>query len=69
MLLGPGLAAAAPRKTRCCRRPQAGHILDLWRLTLLICTLVFAAVLGAFLYAIWRAPRSHGASRRRTCPR
>jgi cytochrome c oxidase subunit 2 len=27
--------------------PQAGHILDLWRLTLAICTLVFAAVLAA----------------------
>ncbi|MEN3291762.1 MAG: cytochrome c oxidase subunit [Burkholderiales bacterium] len=37
---------------------QASHILDLWRLTLAICTFVFAAVLAAFLYAIWRAPRS-----------
>jgi cytochrome c oxidase subunit II len=37
---------------------QAGEIHGLWRLTLLICTLVFAAVLAAFLYAIWRAPHS-----------
>ena len=37
---------------------QALAIHDLWRLTLLVCTLVFAAVLSAFLYAIWRAPRS-----------
>lgn len=37
---------------------QALAIHDLWRLTLLVCTLVFAAVLAAFLYAIWRAPRS-----------
>jgi cytochrome c oxidase subunit 2 len=37
---------------------QAVEIHDLWRLTLLICTLVFAAVFAAFLYAIWRAPHS-----------
>ncbi|MDB5915914.1 MAG: coxB [Massilia sp.] len=37
---------------------QAGEIYQLWRLTLLICTLVFSAVLAGFLYAIWRAPRS-----------
>jgi cytochrome c oxidase subunit 2 len=37
---------------------QAAEIHDLWRLTLLICTLVFAAVFAAFLYAIWRAPHS-----------
>jgi cytochrome c oxidase subunit II len=38
--------------------PQAGHILDLWRLTLSICSIVFAAVLIAFLYAIRHAPRA-----------
>jgi len=38
--------------------PQAGHILDLWRLTLLICTAVFTLVLLGFLYAIWRAPKA-----------
>jgi cytochrome c oxidase subunit II len=38
--------------------PQAGHILDLWRLTLAICTAVFALVLLGFLYAIWRAPKA-----------
>jgi cytochrome c oxidase subunit II len=38
--------------------PQAQHILDLWRLTLGICTAVFAAVLLAFIYALWRAPRA-----------
>ncbi|THC43280.1 cytochrome c oxidase subunit II [Massilia sp. Mn16-1_5] len=43
---------------------QALAIHDLWRLTLLVCTLVFAAVLAAFLYAIWRAPRS----KERTAP-
>src|SRR4051812_13031906 len=38
--------------------PQAGHILDLWRIFVVICTLVFAVVLAALLYVIWRRPRS-----------
>ena len=38
--------------------PQAAHIGDLWNLTLLICTLVFAAILVAFIVALWRAPRA-----------
>jgi cytochrome c oxidase subunit II len=38
--------------------PQAGHILDLWRVFVMTCTLVFAAVLAALLYVIWRRPRS-----------
>ena len=38
---------------------QARQILDLWHLTLAICTLVFVAILAAFIYAIWRAPRSN----------
>jgi cytochrome c oxidase subunit 2 len=37
--------------------PQSAHILDLWRFTLALCTLVFGAVLAAFLIALWRAPR------------
>jgi cytochrome c oxidase subunit 2 len=37
---------------------QAIEIYGLWRLTLFICAVVFAAVLAAFLYAIWRAPSS-----------
>ncbi len=37
---------------------QAAHILDLWRLTLGLCAIVFAAVLLAFLWAVLRAPRS-----------
>lgn len=35
---------------------QAAHILDLWHLTLAICTLVLIAVVGATLYAMRRAP-------------
>jgi cytochrome c oxidase subunit 2 len=38
--------------------PQAAHILDLWRFTLLLCTLVFGAVLVAFVWAVWRARRA-----------
>jgi cytochrome c oxidase subunit II len=37
--------------------PQAGHIVDLWRVFLFICTAVFAAVLAALVYALWHAPR------------
>lgn len=37
---------------------QAERIFDLWNLTLIICTLVFVAVVAAFLYAIRRAPRA-----------
>jgi cytochrome c oxidase subunit 2 len=37
---------------------QASHILDLWRLTLGVCTAVFVAVLVAFIWALWRAPRA-----------
>ncbi|MGI4813644.1 MAG: cytochrome c oxidase subunit II [Janthinobacterium lividum] len=34
---------------------QAAHILDLWRLTLVVCAAVFAAVLGALLIGMMRA--------------
>jgi cytochrome c oxidase subunit 2 len=37
---------------------QAEHIGGLWNLTLGLCTLVFVAVLGACLFALWRAPRA-----------
>jgi cytochrome c oxidase subunit 2 len=38
--------------------PQAGHIGALWNLTLLVCTLVFVAILVAFVLALRRAPRA-----------
>jgi cytochrome c oxidase subunit 2 len=38
---------------------QAQKILDLWHLTLGLCSLVFVAILAAFLYAIWHAPRAN----------
>jgi cytochrome c oxidase subunit 2 len=37
--------------------PQAASILDLWRLTLIVCTIVFALVLIGLAWALWRAPR------------
>jgi cytochrome c oxidase subunit 2 len=37
--------------------PHAGHIVDLWRIFLFICTAVFAAVMAALVYALWRTPR------------
>lgn len=38
--------------------PQAAHIVDLWRIFLVVCTLVFAAVLLALGWALWRRPRA-----------
>jgi cytochrome c oxidase subunit II len=38
--------------------PQAEHIVHLWWLTVAICAAVFLAVLAAFFFALWRAPRS-----------
>ena len=37
--------------------PQAASIADLWYLTVLICGIVFAAILVAVIYTLWRAPR------------
>jgi len=37
--------------------PQAAQVLDLWRVTLAVCSVVFALVLLALLLALWRAPR------------
>ena len=37
--------------------PQAGHIAQLWNIFLVICTVVFAAVIAALVMAIRRAPR------------
>jgi cytochrome c oxidase subunit 2 len=38
--------------------PQASHILDLWRVFVVTCTLVFAAILAVLLYVLWRTPRA-----------
>jgi cytochrome c oxidase subunit 2 len=41
---------------------QAGHIGSLWNLSLALCALVFLLVLGACLYALWRAPRAEAST-------
>jgi cytochrome c oxidase subunit 2 len=38
--------------------PQAAHILDLWRLGLGICALVFVLLAAALAWSLWRAPRA-----------
>lgn len=38
--------------------PQAAHIVDLWRIFLVTCTLVFVAILAVLGYALWRRPRA-----------
>jgi cytochrome c oxidase subunit 2 len=38
--------------------PQAAHIFGLWQLMLLVCALVFLAILAAFSIALSRAPRA-----------
>ncbi len=42
--------------------PQAGAIFGLWQFTLALCAIVFAAIVAAFLYALWRAPRADAGS-------
>ena len=42
---------------------QAAHILQLWNGTLALCLIVFVAVLGACLVALWRARRGTGPAR------
>lgn len=37
--------------------PQAARIAELWYLTVLICSVVFIAILAAVIYSLWRAPR------------
>ncbi|MGZ3182173.1 MAG: cytochrome c oxidase subunit II [Telluria sp.] len=37
--------------------PQSEHIYWLWNVTLGLCTVVFVAIVAAFAYALWRAPR------------
>jgi cytochrome c oxidase subunit 2 len=38
--------------------PQAAYILDLWRVLLIVCSAVFAVILAALLFVIWRRPRA-----------
>ena len=38
--------------------PQAAAITDLWTLMLVVCTVVFVAIMVALAIAVWRAPRA-----------
>lgn len=38
--------------------PQAAHIVDLWRLFVWTCSLVFGLILAVLLVALWRGPRA-----------
>jgi cytochrome c oxidase subunit 2 len=42
--------------------PQAGQLLDLWWVMVLVCGVTFLLVLFFFLLALWRAPRSTAAT-------
>lgn len=58
----PALAATplpdAPHRVLDAMGPQAAHIVDLWRIFLVTCTAVTAAIVAALLYILWRRPRS-----------
>ena len=38
--------------------PQSAHIVDLWRLFVTICSIVFGLVLAVLLVVLWRTPRA-----------
>lgn len=42
---------------------QASHIYELWNLTLIVCSVVFAAILFAFFWALLRTPRATNETR------
>src|SRR5690242_8189343 len=42
--------------------PQAGHLLDLWWVMVVVCSVVFLAVVIALLWALLRAPRATAAT-------
>lgn len=37
--------------------PQAAHIYELWLVMLVVCTIVFLAILSALAFVLWRTPR------------
>jgi cytochrome c oxidase subunit 2 len=58
LTLVASVAGAAPFQTSLAPAgAQAAHILDLWWLVLAVCVAVYVALMAAFAYALWRAPR------------
>ena len=53
---------AAPHQALDPKGPQAAHIADLWWIFIILCTLVFAAIVAAVVYVTWRRPRADAAS-------
>src|SRR3954465_15479121 len=59
LMLLPGAVLGADVQTSLLPAgPQAAHIHTLWNLMLMVCTVVFIAVLIALGIALWRGPRS-----------
>jgi cytochrome c oxidase subunit 2 len=48
----------APHRVLDAMGPQSAHIVQLWRIFIVTCSLVFGAVLAVLLYVLWRAPRA-----------
>jgi cytochrome c oxidase subunit 2 len=58
-LAAPAAASAAPFQNALLPAgPQAQNIHTLWLVLLVVCTIVFVAVLAAVILSLWRAPRA-----------
>jgi cytochrome c oxidase subunit 2 len=57
-LAAPTPVPEAPHRVLDAMGPQAAHIVDLWRLFVVVCAVVFGLVLAVLLVALWRAPRA-----------
>ncbi|MBC5764691.1 cytochrome c oxidase subunit II [Ramlibacter albus] len=59
---GAALAATptpnAPHSITAPLGPQAAHILELWNVFVVMCTVVFGLILAALLFVLWRRPRA-----------
>jgi cytochrome c oxidase subunit 2 len=68
MLLAAGAALAAnplpdaPHEVLNAMGPQAAHIVQLWRVFVVTCSLVFGAILAVLLVLLWRTPRADEAA-------
>lgn len=57
-LLAATPVPGAPHSVLDAMGPQAAHILDLWRVFVVTCALVFGAILAVLLLVLWRTPRA-----------
>jgi cytochrome c oxidase subunit 2 len=49
----------APHSVLAAMGPQAAHIVDLWRIFVVTCSIFFGAILAAVLWILLRTPRAH----------